>query len=148
VRSRMKAILALSVAASLFAPVGDLAAPTFPNSTPVAEGTECGKYPNVRLKRDCWILKNKEIAKRWRAKPVAKCIRHYESGHNYRAVSPQGSFRGAYQFNQSTFDSVGPDRFDGLRANRAPRFLQDLKARRLYHERGLQPWPTPRQRCQ
>ena len=118
-----------------------------PQQAKVATSTPCGKFPNVAARRDCWVVENREIAETWRAKRVARCIRRYESGHDYEAVSPRGSFRGAYQFTQSTFDSVGPNRFDGIRANRAPKFLQDLKARKLYRERGLQPWPTPRRRC-
>lgn len=139
-----RSLITLSVAAATFAPA------TSPLTSPtvrIADTDSCGRYPRVAVRNDCWIVRNEEYAVRWRQKEVARCIRHWESGHDYEAVSPRGSFRGAYQFTQSTFDSLGPDRFDGLRANRAHKYLQDLKARALYRERGLQPWPTPRERC-
>lgn len=113
----------------------------------MADTATCGRYPRVAARNDCWVVENQEIAVRWRNKEVARCIRRWESGHDYQAVSPRGSFRGAYQFDRSTFDSLGPDRLDGIPADRAPVYLQDLKARRLYRTRGLQPWPTPRDRC-
>lgn len=137
--------MSLSAAAALAAPT--LTQTLGPAAIPVATRTECGKYPRVAARNDCWVVENEAIAVRWRNKNVARCIRHWESGHDYEAVSPRGSFRGAYQFTQSTFDSLGPDRLDGIPANRAPKWLQDLKARKLYRERGLSPWPTPRQRC-
>lgn len=139
-----RTLLTLTIAAALCGPITE----SLPlSAAPVAAGEFCGKYPKVAMRNDCWVVRNEAIAIRWRNKRVAKCIRHYESGHNYRAISPYGSFRGAYQFSQSTFDSVGPDRLDGIRANKAPKFLQDLKARKVYRKRGLQPWPTPRRRC-
>lgn len=147
-----KPLIAILVAASTFAPtmdpqpVSDGTSNT-ESSVKIASSRKCGRYPNVAAKRDCWVVKNEQLARKWRRTRVAKCIRHYESGHNYKAVSPRGSFRGAYQFKQSTFDSLGPNRLDGIRANKAPKFLQDLKARRLWKERGLSPWPTPRRRC-
>lgn len=112
-----------------------------------AKPERCGHYPRVSLAHDCYIVENQQIAQRWRIKPVAKCIRHYESGHNYRAVSPHGTFKGAYQFTQSTLDSVGPRRLKGVRADRMPPLMQDLHARRLHRLRGLSPWPTPAKRC-
>lgn len=144
-RNLTRTLMSLSVAAALGAPAAT--APFTFAASPVADRSECGKYPRVAARNDCWVVRNAEIAQRWRNKPVARCIRHYESGHDYRAVSPRGSFRGAYQFKQSTFDSLGPDRLDGIPAHRAPKWLQDLKARKLYRERGLSPWPTPSRRC-
>lgn len=141
-----RSILVLSATAALSAP-SLTQPPSLPAATPVAATAPCGRYPRVAARRDCWVVQNEAIAVRWRNRHVARCIRHWESGHDYRAVSARGSFRGAYQFSQGTFDSIGPDRFDGLRANRAPKYLQDLKARRLWQKRGLQPWPTPRRRC-
>lgn len=147
-----KPVVALAISASMIAPAAQTASNSGSrlsnlSASALMAKAKCGKFPKVPVSKDCWVVKNEEMAKRWRRTKVAKCIRHYESGHNYRAVSPQGSFRGAYQFSQSTFDSLGPDRLDGFRANKAPKFMQDLKARRLYKKRGLQPWPTPRRRC-
>jgi len=140
-----RTVLSLSAIAALAAPT--MHQTLAPSVIPVADRAFCGKYPRVAARNDCWVVRNEPIAVRWRNKHVARCIRHWESGHNYQAVSPRGSFRGAYQFSQSTFDSVGPDRLDGIPANRAPKYLQDLKARKLYRERGLQPWPTPHRKC-
>ena len=140
-----RTVMTLSATAALAAPT--LNQTLAPAAIPVAAKAECGKFPHVAARNDCWVVRNEEFAVRWRNKHVARCIRHWESGHNYHAVSPRGSFRGAYQFSQSTFDSIGPDRLDGIPANRAPKYMQDLKARKLYRERGLSPWPTPRARC-
>jgi hypothetical protein len=38
---------------------------------------------------------------------IAACIRKYESGGNYRAVSKNGLYRGAYQFDYATFAAAG-----------------------------------------
>jgi hypothetical protein len=140
-----RSVLSLSVAAAILAPA--LATDLSPATAAVAERVRCGWYPNVAVRRDCWVMENQPKGVTWRKTRVARCIRHYESGHDYTAVSPRGSFRGAYQFKHSTFESLGPDRFDGILANKAPALLQDLKARRLYRRQGLAPWPTPHRRC-
>lgn len=81
---------------------------------------------------------------------VLACIRRYESGGNYQAVSPAGH-RGAYQFSQSTWRGAvtraGYPEYAGTLANEAPAHVQDAAARQLLSERGLQPWPTPARRC-
>jgi Transglycosylase-like domain/Putative peptidoglycan binding domain len=64
---------------------------------------------------------------------IARC----ESGGNPRAVSPHGLYRGKYQFSRSTWRSVGGH---GDPA-RAPEWLQDRLALRLYKRRGTAPWP-------
>lgn len=74
---------------------------------------------------------------------VLACIRRIESGGDYRAVSPSGRYRGAYQFDQRTFESVG-GRGDPAEASPAE---QDAAATTLLSRRGLQPWPTPSRRC-
>jgi len=71
-------------------------------------------------------------------------LRRCESGDNYRAVSASGSFRGAYQFNRSTWNGVSSRHFPWLAgmdpAGAAP-YFQDAMARALIRERGAQPWP-------
>jgi hypothetical protein len=61
-----------------------------------------------------------------------------ESRGDYRAVSPSGAYRGAYQFDLPTWWSVGGqgDPVD------APPAEQDARARLLYARRGSQPWPV------
>ncbi|HEX7094916.1 MAG TPA: transglycosylase family protein [Acidimicrobiales bacterium] len=65
-------------------------------------------------------------------------LRQCESGGNYQAVSPSGRYRGAYQFDQRTWESVGGvgDPAD------APPEEQDLRARILYQRSGKRPWPN------
>jgi hypothetical protein len=64
---------------------------------------------------------------------IARC----ESHGNPRAVSSSGTYRGKYQFSFRTWHSVGGT---GDPA-RAPERDQDRLAARLYHRRGLRPWP-------
>ncbi len=66
---------------------------------------------------------------------IAAC----ESGGNPEAVSPEGTYRGLYQFDQGTWESVGgtgdPDRG-------AAEAEQDYRAALLYSESGSSPWPV------
>ena len=78
--------------------------------------------------------------------PFLACTRAHESDSSggYRAVSAGGTYRGAYQFDRTTWDSaarlagrpdlVGVDPATALPAD------QDLLALDLYHARGTQPW--------
>jgi hypothetical protein len=65
-------------------------------------------------------------------------LRHCEATDNYRAISPSGLYRGAYQFDQRTWEAVGGsgDPIDAAPAE------QDLRAQILYDRRGRQPWPV------
>lgn len=72
-------------------------------------------------------------------------LRDCESGGDYSIASSSGRYRGAYQFVQSTWDSVagrndptlvGVDPADAAPAD------QDAMARALYHEAGAGPWPV------
>ena len=65
---------------------------------------------------------------------IAMC----ESGDDPTAVSPDGRYRGKYQFDYPTWYSVGGQ---GDPAQ-APEWYQDKKALKLYHERGTAPWPN------
>ena len=65
---------------------------------------------------------------------IAQC----ESGGNPRAVSPDGRYRGKYQFTRGTWESLG-GRGDPARA---PEWLQDRMALKLYRLRGKAPWPS------
>ncbi|RMH71483.1 MAG: transglycosylase, partial [Actinomyces sp.] len=55
----------------------------------------------------------------------------------YRAVSPSGIYRGAYQFDRQTWRTVGGTGDPAA----APPAEQDARARELYARRGSQPWP-------
>jgi hypothetical protein len=65
---------------------------------------------------------------------IAEC----ESGGDPRAVSPDGTYRGKYQFDRSTWAGYGPAG-DPARASEAE---QDRRALKLYKARGTSPWPN------
>lgn len=72
------------------------------------------------------------------------CVRMRESGGNYGAVSPDGLYRGAYQFHAATWNNVAsmagrPD-LVGVLANLASPADQDLLAVTLYRAAGPAPW--------
>lgn len=69
---------------------------------------------------------------------ILACIRAHESSGNYQATN--GIYRGAYQFDQSTWESVGGS---GDPVNASPS-EQDHRAALLYQVRGGQPWPNAR----
>ncbi|MCP5027392.1 MAG: hypothetical protein GY929_14020 [Actinomycetia bacterium] len=75
-----------------------------------------------------------------RVEPTADqwaALRNCEATGNYQAVNPSGKYRGAYQFDQRTWESVGGTG-DPAAANPAE---QDLRAYILYDSRGARPWP-------
>ena len=63
-------------------------------------------------------------------------LRKCESSNNYSVVSANGLYYGAYQFNLSTWQSVGGY---GL-PTQASHAEQDYRALYLYRMRGWQPW--------
>ena len=65
-------------------------------------------------------------------------IKACESGGDYGAVSSSGKYRGAYQFDQQTWESVGGS---GDPANASPA-EQDRRAAALQQQRGSSPWPS------
>ena len=65
---------------------------------------------------------------------IAAC----ESGGDPEAVSAEGTYRGLYQFDQGTWESVGGH---GDPAQ-APEAEQDYRAALLYSESGSSPWPV------
>ena len=71
-------------------------------------------------------------------------LRACESGGNYAAVSRNGSYRGAYQFSQATWNGVAQRWAPWLvghdPAGASPED-QDNMASALFSERGRTPWP-------
>ena len=63
---------------------------------------------------------------------IAQC----ESGGNPAAVSADGVYRGKYQFDQGTWNSVGGTGDPAA----APEAVQDALAQQLYEQRGGSPW--------
>lgn len=80
------------------------------------------------------VLSNEELGR----------LRHCESTDNYGAISRSGTYRGAYQFDQTTWDGVAQRHFPWLVSIdpiHADPWWQDSMARALWSERGKQPWP-------
>ena len=65
---------------------------------------------------------------------IARC----ESGGNPRAVSPDGRYRGKYQFDRPTWRAWGGSGDPAA----APESVQDRIALKLYRARGTAPWPN------
>ena len=78
--------------------------------------------------------------------PFLACTRAHESDQagGYQAVSPGGTYRGAYQFDQSTWDNASRMAGRNDLVGRDPATVapadQDLVAITLYHEHGSSPW--------
>lgn len=72
-------------------------------------------------------------------------LRECESNGDYTAISPNGSYRGAYQFSRRTWDNVArtyaPSSV-GVDPAAAPPMVQDHLARALWSEEGSRPWPV------
>jgi LysM repeat protein len=64
-------------------------------------------------------------------------LRNCESSGNYATDTGNG-FYGAYQFDLSTWESLG---LSGLPSNASPA-VQDQAAQELYAQRGSEPWPV------
>lgn len=71
-------------------------------------------------------------------------LRRCESGGDYGAVSANGSYRGAYQFSRSTWNSVASrtaPHLVGVDPAAAAPADQDAMALALYRSSGSSPWP-------
>jgi hypothetical protein len=95
-----------------------------------------------------WIAQGEQekVAPSLASDPFLACTRAHESDSSggYQAVSAGGAYRGAYQFDRSTWDSAArlsnrPDLVGVDPAAAAPGD-QDLLALNLFHARGSQPW--------
>lgn len=74
---------------------------------------------------------------------VLRRIAECESGGNPRAVSPDGQYRGKWQFSRATWKDHGGR---GRDPEDASERHQDRIALRLYRARGTDPWPACSQR--
>lgn len=74
------------------------------------------------------------------------CTRAHESdtAGGYGAVSSSGTYRGAYQFQQSTWDAAvagaGHAEYAGVPPDQVPAEIQDAAAAHLYSVSGTRPW--------
>jgi resuscitation-promoting factor RpfB len=69
---------------------------------------------------------------------VLRRIAECESGGNPRAISPDGRYRGKYQFSRDTWRNLGGSGDPAA----APEWLQDRLALKLYRQSGTAPWPS------
>lgn len=72
-------------------------------------------------------------------------LRVCESTDRYHIVDSTGSFRGAYQFDRSTWNAVARRWYpwlEGLDPAEVDPWWQDAMAQALWSERGPQPWPV------
>jgi peptidoglycan hydrolase CwlO-like protein len=76
-----------------------------------------------------------------------QCVIQAESGGNYGAVSPGGTYLGAFQFSQATWNEAavlaGLPQLVGVPPNQASPADQDALAIALYSADGEQPWYDP-----
>jgi len=71
-------------------------------------------------------------------------LRECESGGDYAITNPSGKYRGAYQFDRSTWNSIAERHAPalvGVDPASATPADQDALAFALYSERGARPWP-------
>ena len=76
--------------------------------------------------------------------PFLQCVLQAESGGNYAAVSPDGTYMGGFQFSQSTWNQAaqlaGMPQLMNVPPNQASPAQQDDLAIALYNADGEQPW--------
>ena len=72
------------------------------------------------------------------ASPALEAIAACESGGDPGAISPDGRYRGKYQFSRATWRAMGGS---GDPAQ-APESVQDAMAAKLLAARGTSPWPN------
>ena len=98
-----------------------------------------------------WTVQAADVASADHMNPFLVCTRAHESSHvapaydtGYAAVNPSGTYRGAYQFSQSTWNNTAlrAGRVDLVGVDPATVSVadQDLLALDLYHWQGAGPW--------
>jgi hypothetical protein len=79
--------------------------------------------------------------------PFLQCVLQTESGGNYSAVSPGGTYMGGFQFSQATWNQAaqlaGMPQLINVPPNEATPAQQDDLAIALYNADGTQPWLDP-----
>jgi hypothetical protein len=98
-----------------------------------------------------WTVQAQQVENADHMHPFLVCTRAHESSHvppaydtGYAAVNPSGTYRGAYQFSQSTWNNTAmrAGRVDLVGVDPAAASVadQDLLALDLYHWQGAGPW--------
>lgn len=96
--------------------------------------------PNIVDSLPLWTDRTFASAPTQRPEPTEEqweAVRACEASNDYSTTSASGKYRGAYQFDQPTWESVGGV---GDPATASPD-EQDLRAALLYQQRGSSPWP-------
>ena len=101
-------------------------------------GLEADGIAGPKTLRKLGLTRTRSARSRPRLPKVLRRIAQCESGGNPRAVSPDGRYRGKYQFDQDTWEAWGGS---GDPAEASER-RQDRVALRLYRARGTAPWPN------
>ena len=120
------------------------AEPADPGESGVATTSSPADLPTLEIDPSAQPAVPPEVAgfptpEQWEA------LRFCESSGNYRAVSRDGRFYGAYQFWPDTWDFVARrnyPRLVGVLPSAASTHDQDRMAYRLWEERADQPWPV------
>jgi Transglycosylase-like domain len=115
-----KRFLVVLVTAGVLVPSGAAMATDGSSGGATYEKSEAKEHKKVKLPK---VLKK-----------IAQC----ESGGDPTAVSPDGKYRGKYQFTRPTWRSVG-GHGDPAKASE---YEQDKRALKLYKREGTKPWPN------
>lgn len=108
-----------------------------PTPTPTAE-SESNNSDDNNDDNDSGSSSGGPTAQQWAA------LRNCESGGDYSILNPNGLYRGAYQFSQSTWDWVAGGHYPalvGVDPAQASPADQDKMAFKLYEVGGWQHWP-------
>ena len=84
------------------------------------------------------VARRRRAMERVAVPPQLEAIAACESGGDPRAVGGGGLYRGKYQFDVSTWASVGGSGDPAA----APEAEQDMRAAKLYARAGATPWPV------
>jgi len=93
------------------------------------------QFEQAELRKFEWVLSGDQLFR----------LRWCESTDNYQAVSAGGTYRGAYQFSQSTWNWVAGThhpKYHGQDPRWAAPEVQDAMARALWYMMGPSPWPV------
>jgi hypothetical protein len=119
-------------------PVGPIIPVLGANLEEAVRLTEPAPAPTPPTEPPAPVLPDGTTAEQWAA------LRQCESGGDYAITNPSGAYRGAYQFDRSTWNSVAQRHnvfLVGVDPAAASPADQDFLAYALYGERGSSPWP-------
>ena len=83
-------------------------------------------------------LKNYKKAEKWAKSSKVRYIRNRESRNTY-SINTGNGYYGAYQFAYGTWKAMGGQKY-AKTADKAPAYIQDYIAYKLYKRAGWSPW--------